>query len=210
MTGASKRDWVEIGSTLLLAVAAVATAWSSYQANRWNGEQAKAASRTNAIRFEATRASGRADAETEIDVATFIQWVDARASGESELEDFYEERFREEFKPAFEAWIATDPLENADAPLTPFALPEYRLASRVEAARLDEEAEISAATVRRDIQRSSNYVLAVVLFAIALFFGGMSTRLPSRGPRIAMLVLGWALFLATVGWIATFPVSLSV
>ena len=47
--------WVEIGATLLLAVAAVATAWSSYQANRWNGEQAKAASRTNAIRFEATR-----------------------------------------------------------------------------------------------------------------------------------------------------------
>ena len=31
--------------------------------------------------------------------------------------------------------------------------------------------------VRRDIQRSSNYVLGVVLFAVALFFAGMSTKL---------------------------------
>ena len=34
-----------------------------------------------------------------------------------------------------------------------------------------------AATVRRNIQRSANYVLAVVLFAVALFFAGMSTKL---------------------------------
>ena len=32
-----QRDWIEIVATVLLAVAAVATAWSSYQANRWNG-----------------------------------------------------------------------------------------------------------------------------------------------------------------------------
>ena len=30
---------VEVFSTILLAVAAVATAWCSYQASRWNGEQ---------------------------------------------------------------------------------------------------------------------------------------------------------------------------
>ena len=43
MNEGAGHDWAEIGATLLLAVAAVATAWSSYQANRWNGEQAKAA-----------------------------------------------------------------------------------------------------------------------------------------------------------------------
>ena len=34
----ARRDWVEIVATVLLAFAAVATAWSSYQATRWNGE----------------------------------------------------------------------------------------------------------------------------------------------------------------------------
>ena len=148
-------DWVELAAMLLLALAAVATAWSSYQANRWNGEQVKAGARTNAIRIEAARAAGLANAQTEVDVATFMQWVDAHARDETELTDFYLRRFRKEFKPAFNAWLATDPLENAGAPLTPFAMPEYQLAATEDAERLDAEAEVSAATVRRNIQRSS-------------------------------------------------------
>jgi hypothetical protein len=203
-------DWIELGAMLLLAVAAVATAWSSYQANRWNGEQVKASSRTNAIRIEAARAADLANAQTEVDVATFMQWVDAHARDETELTDFYVKRFRKEFKPAFDAWLATDPLENAGAPLTPFAMPEYRLAATREAAQLDAEAEESAATVRRNIQRSSNYVLCVVLFAVALFFAGVSTKLGSPGSRKVMLALGWIVFVGTIAWIATFPVSVSV
>jgi predicted phage tail protein len=64
--------------------------------------------------------------------------------------------------------------------------------------------------VRRDIQRSSNYVLGVVLFAVALFFAGMSTKLTATGLRRAVLVVGAALFLGTVIWIATFPVNVAV
>ena len=55
-----RRDWQEGVATVLLVVAAVATSWSSYQATRWNGEQAAAAGRTNAIRIEASRADGLA------------------------------------------------------------------------------------------------------------------------------------------------------
>ena len=64
--------------------------------------------------------------------------------------------------------------------------------------------------MRRDIQRSSNYVLGVVLFAVALFFAGMSTKLTAAGLRKAMLVVGCILFLGTVIWIATFPISVAV
>ena len=94
---------------MLLAVAAVATAWSSYQATRWNGEQAKASSRTNAIRIDAARAQGRSEAEIEVDVATFTRgWTHTRRD-ETELAEFYFRRFRDEFKPAVMAWIATRP-----------------------------------------------------------------------------------------------------
>jgi hypothetical protein len=203
-------DRVELLATLLLAVAAVSTAWSSYQATRWNGEQAKAAGRTNAIRIQAARAQGLAEAQQQVDVATFTQWVDAYAREETELADFYFERFRDEFAPAVDAWVATRPLRNADAPLTPFAMPEYKLAARAEADRLDAGAELSAASVQRNIQRASNYVLAVVLFAVALFFAGISTRLSAARLRQGAVVLGCLLFLGTVVWIATFPVSVSV
>src|SRR3954471_11417917 len=150
-TDARRRDRLELVATLLLAVAAVATAWSSYQATRWNGEQARAASRTNAIRIEAAREQGQAEAQSQIDVATFIQWVNARATNDPKLQEFYEQRFRPEFKPAFNAWLATDPLTGAGAPPSPFAMPEYRQAASADADRLDSEAAASAASVTRNI-----------------------------------------------------------
>ena len=204
------KDRVELVATVLLAVAAVATAWSGYQATRWNGEQAKASSRTNAIRIDAARAQGLSEAQKEVDVATFIQWVDAYAHRETELTTFYARRFREEFKPAFTAWLATEPLTNANAPLTPFVMPQYRLAAEEEAERLDAEAEVSAAQVRRNIQRSSNYVLGVVLFSVALFFAGTSTKLANPRLRAVTVGVGCVVFLGTLVWIATSPVSLSV
>jgi hypothetical protein len=210
MTAVRARDWVEVGATILLAFAAVATTWSSYQATRWNGEQAKTSGRVNKVRIEAARSAGLANSQQQVDVATFMQWVDSYARGEVKLERFYRARFRPEFSPAFDAWVATRPLKTRGAPLTPFAMPQYRLAARAEADRLDQTAETLAAEVRRDIQRSSNYVLGVVLFAVALFFAGMSTKLTAEGLRKAVLLVGAAIFVGTVIWIATFPVNIAV
>jgi hypothetical protein len=210
VTQAHRRDWVEIAATVLLAFAAVATAWSSYQATRWNGEQAKTSGSVNKTRIEAARASGLANAQQQVDVATFMQWVDSYARGEAKLMKFYRDRFREEFRPAFNAWVATKPLKTEGAPLTPLAMPQYRLAAKDEAGRLDRMAEELAAEVRRDIQRASNYVLGVVLFAVALFFAGMSTKLTAPGLRITLVAIGCILFLGTAAWIATFPTSIAV
>jgi hypothetical protein len=38
--------------------------------------------------------------------------IDARAQGERSLAAFYRRRFRDEFRPAFNRWIATRPFEN--------------------------------------------------------------------------------------------------
>ena len=122
----SALDRFEIAATVLLALATVATAWSGYQSTRWGAETTKATAATNAARFAATRASDLANAQTQIDVATFTQWVDAYALNETMLADFYYARFRDEFEPAVKAWVATKPLKNPDAPLTPFAMPEYK------------------------------------------------------------------------------------
>jgi hypothetical protein len=205
-----RTDWVEILATVLLALAAVATAWSSYRASRWNGEQAKSFSRGNAARIESTRASGLADAQTQIDVATFTQWVNAYALRETKLADFYFRRFRHEFKPAVNAWIATRPLRNAEAPLTPFAMPQYKVAARAQADRLQADADAFSAKARTDVQRATNYVLGVVLFAVALFFAGMSTKLRTRRLQVVLLGLGAAIFLGAVVWLATQPISVAV
>ena len=200
----------ELLATVLLAIAAVATAWSSYQSARWSGVQAIDFSKANASRVESTRAETQTGQETEVDVLTFTQWVNAYAAKDTKLSRFYFDRFRKEFKPAVHAWLRTDPLHNPRAPPTPFAMPAYNLASKGEAARLLAEAEAGTAEARQSNQRSDNYVLAVVLFAASLFFAGISTKLSMPRQRVAVLALGYVLFTGTTIWLLTFPVTVSV
>jgi predicted phage tail protein len=99
---------------------------------------------------------------------------------------------------------------NANAPLTPFAMPQYRLAARKEAGKLELEAETWAAKASTNVQRATNYVLGAVLFAAALFFAGMSAKLRTQRLRTVLLSFGLVVFLGTVAWIATFPISISI
>jgi hypothetical protein len=200
----------ELAATVLLAMAAVATAWAAYQSARWHGEQAKAQSASIAARVESTRAADVANRQAQIDVALFTQWVDAYARDETELADFYRKRFRAEFRPAFEAWVATRPRTNRSAPLSPFAMTQYKLTATAKANRLEAQAAAFSQRVGRFIQRADNYALAVVLFAASLFFAGISTRLRAPTTRMVVLGLGYALLIGSFIWIATFPVSLSV
>jgi hypothetical protein len=200
---------LELASAVLLALATVATAWAAYQSRQWTGEQSQGYSAGTAARITENRAAAKAGLQEQIDIATFIQWIDARAQDRAELADFYRARFRPEFKPAFAAWLARRPLADPSAPPTPFAMPQYRLAAAAAAERLETTAAAASERAKEANQRADNYMLAVVLFASALFFAGMSVKLEGRGLRIALLGLGCLVFLVTVIWIATFPVRLT-
>ena len=164
------------------------------------------------LRIESAKAAELANTQTEIDVATFTQWVERlRTRGRPSSRTSTSSASARSSRRAVDAWVATRPLENPDAPLTPFAMPEYKLAARADAERLDAEAEVRRPRrSRRNIQRASNYVLGVVLFASALFFAGMSTKLTAPKLRVAMLSIGCVVFLGTAVWIATSPVSISI
>ena len=200
---------LELVATLLLAFATVGTAWAAYQAREWTGEQAQGYSRATANRIAVNRESAIANRQVQIDVATFIQWVDAQERGNTKLADFYRQRFRDEFEPAFAAWLATDPLTSPNAPETPFAMPEYRLAASPVADRLVAAAAHDSNTAKDANERANGYMLGVVLFASALFFAGLSTKLESPGARKGVLALGCVLFVASFVYLATLPVQLT-
>jgi hypothetical protein len=202
--------WLDLVSTVLLALATVATAWAAYESRVWTGEQSQGYSHATATRIAVNRASALANRQVQIDVATFIQWVDAREQNRDRLAAFYRARFRDEFQPAFAAWLATKPLENAGAPATPFAMPQYRLKASDEAERLEASAAAASEQAKDANQRADNYMLAVVLFASSLFFAGISTKLQTPRARAAILGLGCLLFLGTLIWVATFPVRLTL
>ena len=207
-TGAERR--LELISTVLLALATVATAWAAYQSRQWTGVQSQGYSKATANRIAENRVAALANRQVQIDVATFIQWVDAREQDHAALADFYRTRFRTEFQPAFAAWLATKPFGNPQAPKTPFAMPQYRLKTSEQANRLEVEAASFSNRAKDANQRADNYMLAVVLFASSLFFAGISIKLRSLRTRIAILALGCLLFVGTAIWVATFPTQLTI
>jgi hypothetical protein len=89
-------------------------------------------------------------------------------------------------------------------------MPNYRLEATAQADRLEMAAAASAAEASRDIRHANHYVLAVVLFSAALFFGGISTRLQRPRPRAVVLGIGCAVLVGTLAWVATFPLSISI
>jgi hypothetical protein len=199
-------DRLELFATILLAVAAVTTAWATYQSAEWRGQQAINTSKGIAARIQSSEAATHAGQQTQVDIGLFTQWLNAYAAGDDRLAAFYRRRFRPEFRPAFNAWLASHPKTNPKAPLTPFAMPQYHPAAGAESTALGAQAAARSAASEQANRRSNDYVLAVVLLASALFFAGLSTKLRWRRHQEALLVLGWLLFLGTVVWLALSPV----
>jgi hypothetical protein len=121
------------------------------------------------------------------------------------LSGFLFERFRPEFKVAVDAWIATRPRLNPNAPPTPFAMPEYQVAASKNAARLEQLAETQSATARAANQHSDNYVLMTIMFATVLFFAGISSKMDSLRARIFLLSTATLVLLIAIVVVATFP-----
>lgn len=186
----------EIVATILLAVAALATAWAGYQASLWDGIQASHYGRASSFRVQASEADTDADQERLGDLSVVEGYVDATAAGDQALAEFYRGRAREELVPAFEAWIALDPFTNPDAPRSPLAMDEYVLDEEVEFRDLTARAEAEFADGEEANDISDIYTLATLILAAALFFTAISERFSYVPARVALLAMG---LLALVG-----------
>ena len=106
------RSWQELVVTVLLVVAALGDVVEQLPGHPLERRAGGGGGRTSAVRIERRAAQGLAQAQTQVDVATFIAWADANRQGDREPAAFYVDRFRDEFQPAFDAWRATAPFSN--------------------------------------------------------------------------------------------------
>ncbi len=200
-------QWSEILSATLLAVVAIGTAWSGFQSAQWGGIQSIKFSRASSLRVESTRASTLGGQLVTLDVILFEGWVDAYVAENEALLNFYEGRFRDEFNPAFEAWVATDPVNNPDAPSQPFLMEEYQVASMQEAEQLEEDASALFTEGERANQTSDDYAFSTVLLATVLFFAGIATRFEWQPIRWVLLAIGIGLLVFGVYTLLSLPIA---
>jgi hypothetical protein len=198
--------WTEILSAILLGLVTIATAWSGYQSARWGGVQSTKYSEASALRVESTRASTLAGQQTQIDVALFSNWLNAYADENQLLEEFYRERFRAEFAPAFEAWVATEPAQNPEAPSSPFVMPEYQLAATQQSEDLEGQASETFEEGKAANQQSDDYILNAVVLASVLFLAGIAPRFEWLPVRLAVVVVAMVFLGLGLYNIATYPI----
>lgn len=169
--------FVDVASVILISVAAVLTAVCSYQSGKWDGEEARLYNLADANRAQAVEASDKANVLTAIDVALFLQYIDAVDADNARKAQFIYHRLRPEMRPAMQAWLAARPLANANAPSSPFVMPQYKLASNAKARRLQDAANVSFRGAQVAKSHADQFLLLTVIFAGVSFLGGVSTKM---------------------------------
>jgi hypothetical protein len=205
----NRTDWIELAAAVILALATIVAAWSAYQATRWGGEQAKATRSALEARADASQLTTIYTAEIQVDIQLWTMWLQQAADENERGMAFMEERFRDEFKPAFEAWAALVPKGEAP-PGTPFDLAEYAPVSRDEAEQRLADSEAFADKSSRANQTGDNFVLTAVIMASVLFFAGVGTKLKGRAVRLFMLIVALLFFLGGVGFMLSLPQNVGI
>ncbi len=220
-----RADRVELVATVVLSIAAILTAWSVFQGGKWGGVESFQLAEANAARTESVRADNTANEQALADITMFDNWLlalqedfdtgliqrdDPLDAHPEAISSFFYRHMRDEFKPAIEAWVATNPFRSLgveESALLPYQMDEYQLAARQEAIRLDSVAEGHVEDAHESNDTSDAYVFTAVLFATVLFFAAVSGKMEDRRNRMVVLTLGILVLLGTSAFLVTLPID---
>jgi hypothetical protein len=183
---------------IIIALVALATAWSGFQAAQWNGHQAELYGEANGLNLEAVNLATSAGQEHLYNTNILNAWLNANMQGQKQIAQFYERRFLAEYKIAFDAWIKTDPFNNSEAPAGPAYMPGYHSSKMEEAGNLSSEvlSKFNQGTKARAI--ADDYVLNTVFLATVLVLAAISQRFQIKSIRTGLIILSFLLLLFAI------------
>src|SRR5262245_53521401 len=107
---------MDLLSAVVMAAATVATAYSAYQSSQWDGEETGHKARSTTAVVRVGKFNNLALQRTALHVNLLVHWLSAVNTGDQRTADFLFGHFPEPLRTAAEAWQATKPFENPDAP----------------------------------------------------------------------------------------------
>ena len=197
---------LSIAEAVVLSVVTLLAAWSGYAAAKWSTESRLELAEAASLRSEASRAYQQSLTLRVGDATTFNSWFAAYLVGDRTSLAVAERRFRPEYRPAFEAWLATKPFTNPAAPPGPQSMPQYHPAGEAEFRELDVRARETYADGQHSGEVADDYVRTTVVLASVLFLVGISSHFSIRPVRVGVLALAAVLLLAATVAIVRLPV----
>lgn len=202
-----KRPWFEPVSAVLMGFATLGSAWCSYQSSEWGGISSDHASNAARLQREVAELHLESNQIRALHMEIFMEIMDAKFAKEDDLAKFYQDRFTDEIKSAYQGWLAQNPFENPKADAHPFVPHLYTPRHQDEIRALINEQHDHGTNSREAGDVSARYLSATVLLASTLFFAGTSRNFDRGVVRQSMLFFAIALFLYCVGRIVTLPIA---
>jgi hypothetical protein len=219
-----RRELHDVANTILLSLAAILTAWAAFQAAAWSDEQAKTDEEAIEVLARSVRATSTAGSFVVVDVITFTDWLaDVRREHAADPSqplpgpgyvpapgsdsEAAQRVFRAEFRPAFEAWLETDPFVDPNAPPVPFAVPEYRLAEDRAGFEEAERATRLHTQSDEDAETARAYLSVTVVYAIVLAITAIGLKVGSDRAREIVLAVASVVLVAATAYMLTQPIT---
>jgi hypothetical protein len=196
---------VSIFEAVLLSLVTLTAAWSGYAAAKWSTESSVHLAKASAERSRANRANLDALEVRNLDSSMFDSWFSAYSVGNSRAMGVARHRFRPGFRAAFDAWRASRPETNPNAPRGPTYMPQYRQPLVAKARRLDRAADRSFARGSSFGTTSDKYIRTTVILASVLFLIGISSHFPLRAARYGLIGLGAVLLVLSLVQLGQLP-----
>ena len=195
----TRRDrYVSIAEAVLLSLVAIMAAWSGYAAAKWGTDSSLSLAKASSTRTRANQAAIEATQIRTLDAVDFNAAITAYAAHDPMLLNVTLKRLRPSALAAVEAWRATKPLTNPDAPADPSDMPQYNIPQQAQAAALNTKADAYFATGESAAGTADKYVRLTVFLAAVLFLVGIGSRLPLPAARYGLVGVAGLLFVASV------------
>jgi hypothetical protein len=182
--------WLSIVEALLLSLVAVLAAYSGYAAAKWDTESSVTLASASAERTRANRADTKALVTRELDSASFNAWFTAFMARDASDQRLAEKRLRPGYRPAFKAWLATDPAHNLKAAPGPAYMPQYVIPQDAAAKAHDAQADAAFAKGSKAGNTADKFIRATVFLATVLFLAGISGHFRIRQARMGLIGAG--------------------
>ena len=197
--------WLPIAEAVLLSTVTIVAAWAGYSAAKWGTESSLNLAKASATRVKANRAFQEALTYRVGDAVTFNAWYAAHVAGNQNDMRVARKYFLPQYRVAFDAWLATKPFANPNAPAGPEAMPQFKPPGAALARTLDDKADAYYARGENAAQTGDHYIRVTVILASVLFLVGVSTQFPIRGVRYGLIATGLVLLLFAAGQILSLP-----
>ena len=190
--------WLSIAEALLLSLVAVLAAYSGYAAAKWSTESSLSLAKASTNRTLASRADLEGIVTRTLDSASFNAWFTAFSLHNANAERLAVRRLRPGYRVAFDAWLATDPAHNTNAPPGPSYMPQYVIPEEAASKAYDARADAAFAEGGAAGSTADKYIRDTVFLATVLFLVGISGHFRIRQARYGLITVGGLLLIFSV------------